>query len=53
MLSENGADIKIDTTGRQTTTLSIQNGGQTLPSGFNFAPISRADILKCAFVEFI
>ena len=35
------------------STVSIQNGGQTLPCGFNFAPISRADILKCACVEFI
>ena len=33
--------------------VSIQNGGQTLPCGFNFVPISRADILKCACVEFI
>ena len=30
------------------STVSIQNGGQTLPCGFNFVPISRADILKCA-----
>ena len=43
MLSENGGVIRIDTTGRQTT----------LPCGFNFALISRADILKCACVEFI
>ena len=35
------------------STVSIQNGGQTLPCGFNFAPISPADILKCACVEFI
>ena len=35
------------------STMTIQNGGQTLPCGFNFAPISRADILKCACVEFI
>ena len=54
MPSENGDVIKIDTTGRQTTpALSIQNGGQMLPCGFNFAPISRTDILKCACVEFI
>ena len=33
--------------------VSIQNGGQTLPCGFNFAPISRADLLKCACLEFI
>ena len=35
------------------STVSIQNGGQALPFSFNFAPISRADILKCACVEFI
>ena len=35
------------------STVSIQNGGQALPCSFNFAPISRADILKCACVEFI
>ena len=35
------------------STVSIQNGGQTLPCSFNFAPISRADILKCACLEFI
>ena len=35
------------------STVSIENGGQTLPYGFNFAPISRADILKCACVDFI
>ena len=28
------------------STVSIQNGGQTLPYGFNFAPISRTDILR-------
>ena len=33
--------------------MSIQNGGQTLPCSFNFAPISRADILNYACVEFI
>ena len=33
--------------------VSIQNGGQALPCSFIFAPISRADILKCACVEFI
>ena len=33
MLSENGDVIKIDTIGRQT--VSIQNGGQTLPCGFS------------------
>ena len=38
MLSENGDVTKIDTTWRQTlSTVSIQNGGQTLPCGFNFA----------------
>ena len=45
MLSENGNVIKIDTTatGRENhSTVSIQNGGQTLTCGFNFAPISRA-----------
>ena len=35
------------------STVSIQNGGHTLPCGFNFAPISRADIVKCACVEFM
>ena len=35
------------------STVSFQNSWQTLPCGFNFAPISRADILKCACVEFI
>ena len=35
------------------STVSIQNGGQALPCSFNFAPISRADILKGACVEFI
>ena len=35
------------------STVSIQNGGRTLPCGFNFTPISRADILTCACVEFI
>ena len=34
------------------STVSIQNGGQALPCGSNFAPISRADILKCACVQF-
>ena len=38
---------------RDHSTVSIQNGGQTLPCGFNFALISRADILKCACVELI
>ena len=46
MLSENGQ-------APDHSTASIQNGGQTLPCGFNFALISRADILKCASVEFI
>ena len=32
------------------STVSIQNGGQALPCGSNFAPISRADILKCSCV---
>ena len=40
MLPENGDVIKID------TTVSIQNGGQTLPSGFNFA-FSKW-ILRCS-----
>ena len=35
------------------STVSIQTGRQTLPCGFNFEPISPADILKCACVEFI
>ena len=38
---------------RDHSTVSIQNGGQTLPCGFNFAPILWEDILKCACVEFI
>ena len=38
MLSENGDVTKINTTRRQTILpLSIQNGGHTLPCGFNFA----------------
>ena len=54
MLSENGDVIK----NRQDrapdhSTVSIQNGGQTLPYGLNFAPISRPEILKCACVGFI
>ena len=49
-------------TQRSTSTISrenrglwtvYQNGGKTLPYGFNFAPISAADVLKCACVEFI
>ena len=35
------------------STVSIQNGGQTLPCGFNFAPISRTDTLKYPWFEFI
>ena len=35
------------------STVSTQSGGQALPCGFNFAPISRADIFKCSCVEFI
>ena len=35
------------------STVSIQNGGQALPWSFNFPPISRADTLKCTYVEFI
>ena len=31
--------------------VSIQYRGQTLPCGFNFAPTSRADKLKCASVD--
>ena len=38
MLSENGDVTKINTTRHQTIRpLSIQNGGHTLPCGFNFA----------------
>ena len=37
MLSENGDVIKIDTTGRQTTsTMSIQNGGQNTTMWLQF-----------------
>ena len=47
MLSENGDVIKNrHDRAPDHSTLSIQNGGQTLPCGFNFAPISPADILK-------
>ena len=35
------------------STMSIQNGGQMLPCAFNLVPISEANILKCACVEFI
>ena len=53
MLSENG-DVDGDATGRQTTPAWVsQNGGQMLLCGFNFAPISRADTLKCTCLEFI
>ena len=47
MLSENGDVIK------NHSFVSIQNGGQRLPCGFNFAPVSPFDILKCACVDFI
>jgi len=40
MLSENGDVIQIDTTGRAHSTVSIQNGGQTVPCGF---PLDRND----------
>ena len=53
MLSENGDVIKIHDRAPDHSTVSIQNGGQTLPCGFNFAPISRTEILKCACVGFI
>ena len=53
MLSENGDGINRHDLAPDQSTVTIQNGGQTLPCGFNFAPISRADILKCACVEFI
>ena len=54
MLSENGGVIKNrHDRAPDHSTVSIPNGGQTLPYGFNFAPISWADILKCACVEFI
>ena len=35
------------------STVTIQIGGQTLPCGFNSAPVLLADIFKCACVEFI
>ena len=51
MLSENGDVIKNrHDRAPDHSTLSIQNGGQTLPCGFNFAPISGADILKYAIL---
>ena len=54
MLAENGDVIKNrHDRAPDHSTVSIQNGGQALPHGFNFAPISRADILKCVCVEFI
>ena len=53
MLSENGDVINSHDRAPDHSTVSIQNGGQTLPCGFNFASISRADVLKCACVEFI
>ena len=47
ILSENGDVIKYrHDRAPDHSTVSIQNGGQTPPCGFNFAPISRADILK-------
>ena len=52
MLSENGDVIKLDTPrAPHHSTVSFQNGGQTLPGGFSFAPISPADILKCALMR--
>ena len=54
MLSENGDVIKKDTTGRQTTRPWVfKMAERRYHVVFNFAPISRADILKCAGVEFI
>ena len=54
MLSENSAVIKNrHARAPDHSTVSIQNDGQTLRCGFNFALISRADILKCTCVEFI
>ena len=53
MLSENGDVMKIDDRAPDHSTVSIQNGEEMLPSGFNFASISRADILKCVCVQFI
>ena len=48
MLSENGDLIKNrHDRAPGHSTVSIQNGGQTPPRAFNFAPISRADLLKC------
>ena len=52
MLSENGDVIK-NRHDRAPDHSTVSNGGQTLPCGFNFAPISLADILKCACVELI
>ena len=40
MLSENDDVIKMP----NHSTVSIQNGGQALPCGFNFAPISHAHL---------
>ena len=51
MLPENG-DV-INERAPDHSTASIQNGTQTLPCGFNFAPVLLADILKCTCVEFI
>ena len=45
---------QIDTTGRQTTRpLVSKMADRRYHVASNFAPISRADILKCACVEFI
>ena len=54
MLSENGDVIKNrHDRAPDHSTVGIENGGQTLPCGFNFALISRADILRSTCVELI
>ena len=50
MLSENGDVIKIDTTERQTTR---PRASKLADRRYHVASVSRADILKCACVEFI
>ena len=50
MLSENGDVIKIYTTGRQTTRPRVS---KMADRRYYVASISRADILKCARVDFI
>ena len=50
MLSENGDVIKIDMTGRQITRPRVS---KMADKRYHMASILRADILKCACVEFI